>query len=53
MWWFYNSSPEPQASRTSADEEALADYIYSKVIYQAGIIKLFTFINTICVYVYI
>ncbi|CAB4431151.1 RhoGAP-domain-containing protein [Rhizophagus irregularis] len=37
MWWFYNSSPEPQASRTSADEEALADYIYSKVIYQAGV----------------
>lgn len=39
MWkrWFYGSPPEPQASRTSADEEALADYIYSKVIYQAGV----------------
>ncbi|CAI2184668.1 12792_t:CDS:2 [Funneliformis geosporum] len=38
MWnrWF-KSSPEHQASRTSAEEEALADYVYSKVIYQAGV----------------
>ncbi len=38
MWkgWFFEVSPETQASRTSANEEVLADYIYSKVIYQAG-----------------
>ncbi|CAG8545146.1 12996_t:CDS:2 [Funneliformis caledonium] len=38
MWkrWF-KGSPEHRASRTSADEEALADYVYSKVIYQAGV----------------
>ncbi|CAG8444995.1 10292_t:CDS:2 [Diversispora eburnea] len=38
---FAKPSPELklkyQSSRTSVDEEALADYVYSKVIYQAGV----------------
>ncbi|CAG8545036.1 8158_t:CDS:2 [Acaulospora morrowiae] len=32
-----SSSSRPQASKTSVDEEALAEYVYSKVIYQAGV----------------
>ncbi|KAF0447231.1 Rho GTPase activation protein [Gigaspora margarita] len=39
MWkrWSFKPHSEPQALRTSADEEALAEYVYSKVIYQAGV----------------
>nr|CAG8551265.1 15293_t:CDS:2 [Entrophospora candida] len=41
MWkYFFRVSPElrqQQVSRTSLDEEALAEYVYSKIIYQAGV----------------
>ncbi|CAG8748096.1 31555_t:CDS:2, partial [Racocetra persica] len=39
MWkrWSFKPNSEPPVLRTSADEEALAEYVYSKVIYQAGV----------------